>query len=114
VFNLQPRISDGTFQLRMNNIWSCKVLFLSQMIQIPTTGWDHLNMPILLCWRSTKVNGDQSIFYIFCIFCVFCIFCILYINLLGFNIAWLDVCQSPLYTSSVNQHKSSTSFQCLP
>jgi hypothetical protein len=38
VFILPPGISDGTFQLRIDNIWFCKVLFLFSIDTVTDAG----------------------------------------------------------------------------
>ena len=53
---------------------SARYFFFSQWIQRLTPGWYSTNVPMFLCWRSTKVAGDQVIFYIFYILCIYCIF----------------------------------------
>ncbi len=99
VFIRPSGISEGAFQLRIDNIWFCKLLLLFSIDTIwPTREWRRTNMDMFQCWRNTKVAGDQVIFCIFCILCIYYIVHILHMFVILFDrcAAWLDACQSTI------------------
>ncbi len=81
-------------QGHMDNIWFCKVLCLFTM-EAKTDNWMPVEkhrcpyISLFLCWRSTKVMGDEIIHYIVCIFYILCILCIFYIWHILYNSVWL-------------------------
>ena len=71
VFIRPPGISEGAFQLRMDNIWFCKLYCFLNSIQGQTLACSTWTVPMFLCWKSTGVRGNQVILCIFCIFFIF-------------------------------------------
>ena len=63
VFIRPPGISDCAFQLRMDNIWFCKLLLLFKIHTKTDTS--------MQCWKSTRAHGNQVILCIFYILCIF-------------------------------------------
>ena len=55
VFIRPPGISQGAFQLRMDNTLACSTA----------------SAPMFLCWKSTRARGNKVIFCIFYIFFIF-------------------------------------------
>ena len=70
VFIRPPGISDGAFQLRMDNIWFCKLLLLFKIHTKTDTGMQYHECayvsvleeykgPTSLCWKSTRALISQ-------------------------------------------------------
>ena len=65
VFIRPPGISDGAFQLRMDNIWFCKLLLLFKMHIKTDTGSSTTSVPMFQCWKSTRATKTRSYFAYF-------------------------------------------------
>ena len=74
VFIRPPGISDGAFQLRMDNIWFCKLLLLFKLYTRTDAGMQFHECaayaPSFLCWKNTRDRGKQIILCILCILCI--------------------------------------------
>ena len=77
MFVRPPRISKGAFELRMGNIWFCKLLLLFKIRSRTETELKDLDcayVSVLEEYNGPRRSGHFNIFSIFCIFCIFCIF----------------------------------------
>ncbi len=76
------RFSNGVFQLRIDNIWFCKVLLLFSIDKTTDTGIKMHECAYVSVLEEYKGLRRPGHFYIFCIFCIsaivyiFCILCI--------------------------------------
>ena len=75
VFIRPPGISDGAFQLRMDNIWFCKLLLLFKIHTKTDTGMQYHEcayVSVLEEYKpTTRAHGNQVILCIFYILCIF-------------------------------------------
>ncbi len=74
VFIRPPGISEGAFELRMDNIWFCKLLLLFKIRKKTDTGLKELDcayVSVLEEYNGPRRSGQLNIYRIFCIFCVF-------------------------------------------
>ncbi len=98
VFLRPPGISDGTFQLRMDNIWFCKLLPLFKIHTKTDTGIQYHEcayVSVLEEYKGPRKPGH------FCTFCIFCIFRFVYRPQPG----WISVILQSS-TNAVNKQKS--------
>ena len=93
MFVRPPGISKGAFELRMGNIWFCKLLLLFKIRSRTDTELKDLDcayVSVLEEYNGPRRSGHFNIFSIFCIFCIFCIFWNLSVA------AWVDECESTI------------------
>ena len=86
VFIRPPGISDGAFQLRMDNIWFCKLLLLFKIYTRTDTGMQYRNcayVSVLEEYKGQRKPGD-----------ILHILHILHILICFSTLAWLAQCQS--------------------
>ena len=90
VFIRPPGISEGAFELRMGNIWFCKLLLLFKIRSRTDTELKDLDcayVSVLEEYNGPRRSGHFNIFSIFCIFCIF------------WNLsvtAWVEDCESTI------------------
>ena len=96
LFIRPPGISDGAFQLRMDNIWFCKLLLLFKIHTMTDTGMQYHDCTYVSVleeynghWKSGHILHILHIIYVL----------IYYLS----TSAWLDQCQSAIV---VRQDKS--------
>ena len=88
VFIRPPGISDGAFQLRMDNIWFCKLLLLFKMYTKTDTCMQYLECAYVSVLEEYK--GAQKAGH------TMHILHILHILIFTSTTAWVDQCQSAI------------------
>ena len=94
VFIRPPGISDGAFQLRIDNIWFCKLLLLFSIDTMTDTGMkthEYAYVSVLEEYKGHRRSG-----YIVHIRYILHILHILVMILFDSCAAWLDACQSTI------------------
>jgi hypothetical protein len=106
VFIRPPGISDGAFQLRIDNIWFCKLLLLFSIDTMTDKGMKTHECAYVSLLEEYK--GHRRPGFILHILYIVHILHILVMILFHCCAAWLDVPRAspPSYTSAVNQRKS--------
>ena len=101
VFIRPPGISDGAFQLRMDNIWFCKlqVLLLFKIHMMTDTGMQYQDCAYVSVLE--EYNGHRKSGHILHILHIMHIL-IYYLT----TSAWLDQCQSAIGYKRCEKHKS--------
>ncbi len=94
VFIRPPGISDGAFQLRINNIWFCKVLLLFSIDTMTDAGMKTHECAYVSVLEEYK--GPWRPGYIVHILYIVYILHILGMTLFDRCAAWLDACQSTI------------------
>ena len=89
VFIRPPGISDGAFQLRMDNIWFCKLLLLFKINTMTDTGMQQHECAFVSVLEEYK--GPRKSGHILHIFAYFA-----YITYLCVSSAWVEKCQSAI------------------
>jgi hypothetical protein len=82
VFIRPPGISDGAFQLRIDNVWFCKLLLLFKIDTMTDAGMkkhDCAFVSVLEEYNGHRRPGIALILCVFCIFYIFHVFCIFYV-----------------------------------
>ncbi len=91
VFISPPAISDGAFQLRMDNIWFCKLLLLFKMYTKTDACMQYLECgSVCLCFCAGRVQGraESRSYYAY--------LHILHNLIFTSTTAWVDQCQSAI------------------
>ena len=94
-----PGIDKGGFQLRIDNVWLCKVLFHFSFVSQSDQARKQYNCAMSLFLRNIREEDAQVISAYFLLICIFYIFCIFSPP------GWIDrVNSATVYECKSNKH----------